>query len=94
MALFEIGETIRCSIEIRDAAGTLVDPATSITITISNPNGVEVVSAVAMTNDGVGLDHYDYTSALTVVAGEYIVLYIATDGAIITKQKDTFVLEP
>lgn len=94
MALFEIGETIRCSIEIRDSAGTLTDPATSITITIFDPNGLEVVSAVGMTNDGVGLDHYDYTSAMTVLAGEYTVLYIATDGAVITKQKDTFVLEP
>ena len=94
MGLFEIGETVRSAIEITDAAGALTDPATSTTITIFNPKGVEMVSAVAMANDGVGLYHYDYTSALTVLVGEYTVLYIATDGVIITKQKDAFVLEP
>ena len=94
MARFEIGETVICSIEIRNAAGVLVNPATSIKITIENPDGTKVVNDVAMTNDGVGLDHYDYTSAVTVQVGTYTVWYIAIDGTRTTKQKDTFELEP
>jgi len=91
---FEIGETIICSIEIKTAAGVLTDPATSIKITIEDPAGVKVVDDVAMTNDGVGLDHYDYTSAGTAQVGTYTIWYIAIDGARTTKQKDTFELEP
>jgi len=94
MFRFEIGETIICSIEIRDAAGVLTDPATSIKITIEDPDGDKVVNDVAMTNDGVGLDHYDYTSAGTVEVGTYTIWYIAIDGARITTQKDSFELEP
>ena len=94
MARFEIGETIVCSIEIRNSAGVLVDPATSIKITIEDLDGKKVVDDVAMANDGVGLDHYDYTSALTAKGGNYTIWYIAIDGARTTKQKDTFELEP
>ena len=94
MARFEIGETVVCSITIKNAAGVLVDPATSIKITIEDPDGLKVVDDVAMNNDGVGLDHYDYTSPLTVKVGTYTVWYIAIDGARTTKQKDTFELEP
>ena len=93
MAKFEIGETIICSIEIRNAAGALVDPATSTTVIILNPDGAEVLN-VAMDNDGLGLFHKDYTSAATVQVGTYTVWYIAVDGTRITKQKDTFELEP
>ena len=93
MAKFEIGETIICSITIKNSADVLVDPATSIKITIEDEDGVKVVDDIAMTNDGVGLDHYDYTSALTVKAGPYTIWYIAIDGARTTKQKDSFELE-
>lgn len=91
---YEIGETIVCSITITDADGTLTDPATSTKITIKDPDGNVVVDDQAMTNDGVGLYHYDYTSAATVKAGTYTIWYVATDGSRITKQKDTFELEP
>ena len=93
MAKFDVGETAVCSVEVRDIDGVLKAPSTSMTITITNPSGTKVVDTQAMTNDSVGKYHYDYTSTESATAGEYNVLYIATDGSRIAKQKDKFQLE-
>ena len=91
--LFQAGETAVCSISIYNSAGALVDPATSVTISIWDEAGTKLVDAAAMTNDGVGLDHYNYTTPATGVKGQYKVIYTATDGALITKCVDYFQLE-
>jgi uncharacterized protein YfaS (alpha-2-macroglobulin family) len=85
---FEAGETVICSITVVDSSGNLQDVATSMTITITNPAGSAVVSAIAMTNDGTGLYHYDYQTGTSL--GIYNVKYIATDGSRITMSRDTF----
>ena len=94
MAKFDVGETAVCSIEVRDMDGVLKNPATSMTITITNPSGTKVVDTQSMgTPDSTGKYHYDYTSAESAIAGEYNVLYVATDGSRIAKQTDKFQLE-
>ena len=90
---FQAGETIICACEIKDDAGAYKDPATSMTITITNPSYVVVVDNLAMTKDAVGQYHYDYNSPSTAEAGIYKVKYTATDGTRITIETDTFGLE-
>ena len=93
MATFQIGETVICSCEVRDDAGVLKNPATSMTVAIYDANGVVVVPTTSMgTPDSTGKYHYDFASTgkpgLT-----YTVYYTATDGSRITIAKDEFKLE-
>ena len=94
MAKFDLGETIICSVEVRNDAGTLIDPATSTKITITDSSNTIVVNNQSMgTPDAVGKYHYDYNPAVTGGLGKYSVKYIVTDGTRITIAKDTFELE-
>ena len=68
---FERGETVVCDLDITAAAGSAMDPDTSITITITDPEGTAVVSAVAFAKDGTGDYHYDYNTSGTAVVGTY-----------------------
>ncbi len=89
---FENGETVVCSITVKtNSTSALIDPATSMTVRITNPVGTVTISTTAMINDGVGLDHYDYTPVGGVL-GAYQVRYTATDGTRITIQDDYFTL--
>jgi hypothetical protein len=90
---FQRAETVICSITIKNAAATLVDPATSIKIDITNPVSTSVVTAAAMTKDSVGAYHYDYQPAVDAVLGIYKVKYTAVDGTRTTIQNDSFNLE-
>lgn len=86
---FDVGETVICSIEVKNTAGALVNPTTSMTITLYDPDGTVDVSPVGMDNDDVGKYHYDYQTTGK-ATGKYIVLYTATDGARITIETDSF----
>ncbi len=93
--VFQIGETVICSITVKDADGALQDAATTMNIVINRlrPNyGAAIVASTAMGNDGTGLYHYDFASASN-EAGDYEVVYTATDGSRITIATDTFILE-
>lgn len=91
MAVFQVGETIICSITVKDSAETLTDPATSMTISIyDSSNGVDVNNA-SMAKDSTGKYHYDYT--LIGMRGWYKVVYKAQDGARATINKDQFFVE-
>lgn len=96
MAQFDSGETIVCSITVKDSAAALQDPATSMNIIIKHigSNGVILstpITSTAMTKDSTGTYHYDAaTSSLAV--GTYRVIYTATDGTRITIVTDTFQL--
>jgi hypothetical protein len=90
---FQRAETVVCSITVATTAGVAANPATSTTITITNPIGTAINTATAMTNDSVGAYHYDYQPASDAVLGKYTVLYTATDGTRITNLRDYFVLE-
>jgi len=96
--LFQLGESVICSITVRDSSGDLQDPYTSMKIVINRltPSYANVVASTSMTggvgSDGVGLYHYDcQTSGF--VSGDYEVFYTATDSARITVHRDTFILE-
>lgn len=86
--MFEVGETIIISTEIRTSAGVLTTPATSTKITILDPFSNVVANAATMTEDSTGQFHYDYTIAAD--KGTYTWTITATDGTRITKQKGEF----
>jgi len=91
--IFIRGETIICSVEIKDSDGTLVDPETSMKITIADStNGAEVDNQ-AMSKDSTGKYHYDWTSTSANLMGVYKIKYIATNGTRISIQKDIIELE-
>ena len=92
MAIFDIGETVICSCEVKDDAGALKDPATSMTITITDKSNAVKVDGVAMTKDAVGKYHYDCQTA-GYIDGKYGVKYIATDGTRITIETESVELE-
>ena len=89
---FDVGETVICSVEVKDDNGVLKDPATSMTITITDKNGAVKVNAVNMGKDSTGKYHYDCQTA-GYIDGEYEVKYIATDGTRITIETESFTLE-
>ncbi len=94
MTTFDLGETVICSITVKDSSGTLQDPATSMNIVIDriSPNFLNIISSTAMTNNaGDGAYHYDFDTS-SMVVGDYKITYIATDGTRITKHTDTFKL--
>ena len=86
-----IGATIVASCEVTNDAGTLVDPATSMKITITDKFGNVKVNAVDMTKDSTGKYHYDCQTA-GYVDGKYIAKYVATDGTRITIEEKDFSL--
>lgn len=95
MAKFDIGETMICSIEIKDDDGDYKDPSgdTQHTkITITDKHNVVKANDVVMDNDGVGKYHYDFQT-VDCVDGEYTIEYRVTDGTRITIKKETFKLE-
>ncbi len=91
---YNIGETVICSITVKNSAGTLVDPATSMNIVVTQLTPVygTKVTSTAMTKDSTGTYHYDCQTA-GYTQGQYETEYIATDGSRITRTKDTFTLE-
>ena len=91
---FDIGETVICSVEVKNDAGTLVDPSTSMQIAIDwiSPNFSNIITATNMTKDSTGKYHYDFATAGK-QGGTYRVAYIATDGTRITIERETFKLE-
>ena len=94
MAIYQIGETVICSITVKDEDGALQDAATSMNIVIDQtaPDSASKITSTAMTNDSTGLYHYDCQVA-GYAAGDYKITYTATDGTRISIQTDTFTLE-
>jgi len=88
---YDCGETVICSVEVKDDAGAYKDPATSMTITITDKNYVVKVNNADMTKDAVGKYHYDCQTS-GYIDGKYEVEYKATDGSRISIQKETFIL--
>lgn len=93
MAIYNVGETVICSIEVTDDSGALKDPATSMNIAIDCQKPFSnVVSSTAMVKDSTGKYHYDYNSS-GATPGNYKAIYTATDGTRITIETDGFTLE-
>ena len=75
------GETVICSVTVKNSSGTLVDPTTSMKITITHQNSTVEVNEQAMTKDSTGTYHYDWATTSATTRGPYIIKYIATDGS-------------
>lgn len=90
---FQRTETVVCEAEVRDLAGALADPSTSMKITVTDPDGTVVVNDLSMTKDSTGQYHYDYTPGSSTVLGWHLVHYVATDGGRVTVEDDGFTLE-
>ena len=86
---FQIGETVICSVTVRDADGALADPSTSMKITITDSQKSVKVSNQDMSKDGTGEYHYDFDTSSLSLAGIYTVIYKATDGSRISIEEDT-----
>ena len=92
MDKFVTGETIDFRIEIRNKEGVLVNPTTSITISIWDSANSLKINVFAMTQDDglTGKYHYYYTTPATGPTGEWRVTYTATSGSYVTKKRDRF----
>ncbi len=92
--IYQIGETIICSITVRDADAALKDVSISMNIDIEQitPQYAILITSAAMTKDGTGTYHYDFATS-SAVYGRYKITYTATDGSRISCETDTFTLE-
>lgn len=93
MDLFQRTETVVCSLTIKDSTGTLVDPDTSIKVTVTDPDGTAVVDDQAMSKDDTGTYHYDYTPDSDADLGPYVVRYKTVDAGRTTIVKTDFRLQ-
>lgn len=85
---YQVGETAELGAGIIDRNADAADPAT-VKITINNPRGSKIVSAVDMTNDEVGSYYYNYECPA--VLGEYNYNIVAVGGGgRVTIVKDSF----
>ena len=73
--------------------GILVDPGTSIKVTITDEMGTAVVDAVAMTKDDDGKFFYNYTPEATAILGNYRVRVETDDVVGVVIEDVCFLLE-
>uniref|UniRef100_A0A6M3K518 Uncharacterized protein n=1 Tax=viral metagenome TaxID=1070528 RepID=A0A6M3K518_9ZZZZ len=96
MATYQIGETVICSITVKDSDGALQNAATSMNVAISRyfpAASIIVAGTTAMTGGGsAGAYSYDFASAGN-IAGKYRITYTAVDGTRTTIQDDEFELD-
>ncbi len=77
---FQRPETVPIYAEVKNQAGSYVDP-TSITITITSPTNLAVITDVAMTQTATGKYTYYYRPASNAELGWYHVKVTSVDGA-------------
>jgi len=80
MAIYEQGETYVHWATIRDKDDAKVDPST-VSITITAPNGSNVVSSQSMVSDTTGVYYYNHNLSSTASYGKYTVTVDATSAA-------------
>ena len=95
MAIYQVGETVIISVVIKNSAGTLIDPATSTTISIKSAGNRDaaILAETNMTRDSTGNYHYDWTAPATSALGEYTATIKATNSARISIGTVEFTLE-
>lgn len=89
---YQTGETVRLRAKSANEYGSAIDPDTSITITVDDPDGTEKVAAEDMTQDDTGLYYYDYDIASDATAGTWNYEVITTHGTNVTIEGDTFIV--
>jgi hypothetical protein len=86
MTSFVVGTTIITELTVKDKNGNAYDPST-VTYTVKDPAGATVVNNAAMTKDGVGAYHGDYTPTVKVSTDEvdkYAIWAKCTNGSRVT----------
>ena len=94
MDIYQVGETIRRTLQVRNAAGGLADATGTPTITIYNPAGTADITAQAATQDAGDTGNYYYDWASTAkTSGAYLVKwsYVAVSATLL--EWDYFELE-
>lgn len=81
--------TVRTICYVYDDDEALVD-ATSVDISIKDPDGTMVIDEVAMTKTATGVYEHFYTTTTAVVVGDYQVECDVTDGSYHTYQHASF----
>ena len=88
---FDLGETVQIYVEVKSYSGVLTD-ATSVTVTVNNPDGTANLTATAMTRLSTGVYSYFLTTSAFTQYGWYPVLITETDTTNITLKRGGFVL--
>lgn len=91
--IFNAGEHARVELRIRNAAGALVDPTDTPTITITDPLGVEVTSEDNMTREDTGKWYFLQETTTSFAKGNYSCRMTVIDGAVTTIQYQSFLLD-
>ena len=73
-------DSVRCIVYVYDDDEALV-AATSVDISIKDPDGTVVVDEVAMTSTATGVYEYYYTTTTSVVEGNYQIECDILDGS-------------
>lgn len=91
--IYQIGETVVLSVEIKNPSTNIyVDPDTA-TIQIYSPSGSVLIDGTIMTKESIGKYYYDFTPGTADPVGKYTVIYTAQTGSRIAKRKDHFNVE-
>lgn len=83
----EAGSTIFIEVEVRDAglrSNPLADPADGVTITVTNPNGVDVVVNAPMSSLGSGRYTYNHSTTVNDLKGYWAISFKASEGSAVT----------
>ena len=87
---FLAGATIRIHTEIYDIDDILVDPATSVKITIIDPDEGATVTDGVMSSSTTGIYDYYYTSTASVKYGTWRYVITALDSSYKSLDSGTF----
>ena len=81
---FRLGETVVVKTQIRNDVGNLVDPATSVKISIFDLHNGAEVDCADMVKFAVGLYRYYYTIPQDATTGDFRVVVEDVDGVVVT----------
>jgi len=94
MSVYERGETYSHWVTIRDRTDKKVTPS-SVSISITDPNGNVLVNKGGMTNDSTGVYYYDHDLSSAASYGKYDVkIYGISGGAHTGIEQDEFYVMP
>ena len=87
---YQQGETVVIDADTTNRAGTAASAGTSTTIVINDPTGTEAQAAAAMSVDGTGDFHYNYTLVAAAPLGVWTYEIVTTNNALVTIEAGSF----
>ena len=79
--IYQRGTTIRLKATIKDADGALMDPGTSIQVSVTDPAGATALAGTAMTKSSTGVYYYDWQTSADATKGLYKQKVTAVDSS-------------